>query len=164
MFLSTLLWLTSHIPNNQESFFSRSTRKTLPSLPSHENMANQVSRRSIMFSNARLSFQRSFLGSTAYGCSMRTLGHTSHREVPSHPTPSNLLPFHFSLIAHYSERKKKKKKNPKPNLQNLEKILTLARVVKPTSVNWEHLATSNILLKKKKKVNVKPLFPENWVY
>lgn len=41
-------------------------------------------------------------------------------------------------------------------------MLTLARVVKPTSVSCEHLATSNILLKN--KVKVKSLVSENCVY
>lgn len=39
-------------------------------------------------------------------------------------------------------------------------MLTLARVVKPTSVNWEHLATSNILLKEQSEKKVRILVPE----
>lgn len=80
----------------------------------------------------------------AWSFSPRMLRNTSHRYI-LHIPHLNFLPPTFPYVDHSSEIK-----NPRQSLQNLKKTLTLARVVKPTSVNWEHLATSNILLKKKR--------------
>lgn len=61
------------------------------------------------------------------------------------------------LFAASSKIKKKPKKTYGHKVEPRE-ILTLARVVKPTSVNWEHLATSSILFKEQHERKVRSWF------
>lgn len=144
----------SHPPvtyRTTKKVFSQSTRKALPSLPSVKTWQIK-SKEGASCSPMHVCVSRAVCVLWACSCSTRMFRPTGHKKCPHTPHPPfcrhSTFPSVLTLLG--------KKKKSKPNLQNLEKILTLARVVKPTSVNWEHLATSNILFKKKQSESQAP--------